>query len=377
MLRLAPTRSDEIKRQYVQLPHPTAFGGINRLTKFHNIKQHQAENALSGVNSYTLHREYKKPRKRNPYYIYYRRQQIQLDLIDMHQLARFNANRNYIFVAIDCFSRKVWMEPLKSKSAKETLDVLRGVIRDMVDKPKSIFCDRGTEFKNALVRQYLERENITLMHPSSEVKAGIVERVNRTLQNMIYRYMTENETRTYLPVLQLVADTYNNRPHSSIDNISPNDADKPENSEQVASALRDHYFSLVPKKKVLKFKIGDTVRLKTHHGDRFARGYEEQFSREIYKVVDINTRMAIPMYMLQSTDTGENIEGGCYSNELQLVTSDVFKIEKVIKRRIRRGVREIYVKWLNFGDQHNCWIRESDVTNVYNQENGLENNSNV
>ena len=109
------------------------------------------------------------------------------------------------------------------------------MIRDMVDKPVSIFCDRGSELKNNLVRGYLEENNIKLLHPFSEVKAGFAERVNRTLQNLIYRYMTENETRTYIPRLRLLVEGYNKRLTSSIDNLSPNDADQPENADKVVS----------------------------------------------------------------------------------------------------------------------------------------------
>ena len=365
-MRLPQTRIDSIKESYIDPSHETAFGGINRLVKFHKIKQRNAEKVLSEIDSYTLHREYKKPKKRNPYYIYFRRQQVQCDLIDMRQLAKFNSNYSYLIVCIDGFSRKIWVEPLKTKSAKDVLKAMRTMIRDMVDKPVSIFCDRGSELKNTLVRSYLEENNIKLLHPFSEVKAGFAERVNRTLQNLIYRYMTENETRTYIPRLRLLVEGYNERPHSSIDNLSPNDADQPENADKVVSALRQHYFSLEPKKKVLKFNIGDTVRCKINYGNRFARGYEEQFSRELFKVVSLNTRMAIPMYTIKSLDTDEEIAGSWYSNELQLHSSPIFKVERVLKTRMTRGRKEYFVKWLNFGEQHNSWISATDIEKVYN-----------
>jgi hypothetical protein len=349
----------------VTLPHDTAYAGINRVAKFHNIKQHQAKSALSEINSYTLHREYKRPKKRNPYFIYYKRQMIQLDLIDFLALARFNSFTKYLIVAIDCFTRKIWVQPLKSRSAQHVLASLQVMIGEMGDKPESIFADRGSEIKNELVRNYLEQNNIKLWHPFSEVKAGICERVNKTLQQLIYRYMTENETRTYITSLPMIVETYNSRPHSSIGKISPNNAELPENFTTVVSALRRHYASFIPAKKVYTFKVGDKVRIKTNYGRVFSRSYEEQFSREIFEIIRVNTRLPIPMFMLRSTDTGEDILGGVYAAELTKTTSDVFKIEKVLKRRVRDGKPEIFVKWINFGSQHNSWIPETDVTNVY------------
>lgn len=365
MMRRARKLTDRIKRNYVTLPHQTAFAGIGRVAKFHNIKQDQAKSALSEIESYTLHREYKRPKKRNPYYIYYRRQQVQFDLCDFQQLSKFNLNTKYLIIGIDCFTRKIFVRPLRSKNATEVLESIKSMITEMGDKPESIFCDKGTELKNDKVRNYLEQNNIKLFHPSSEVKAGIVERVNRTIKNLIYRHMTENETRNYIDTLPLIVETYNSRPHSSIGNISPNDAELPANFNKVASALRKHYTSLIPAKKVLRFKVGDHVRIKTNYGNVFARGFEEQFSQEIFKVKLINTRMAIPMYHLESTDSGEAVEGGFYPNELSLTKSNTYRVLKILRRRVRDGQREIYVKWKGFSDLHNSWIPETNITNVY------------
>jgi Chromo (CHRromatin Organisation MOdifier) domain len=194
-----------------------------------------------------------------------------------------------------------------------------------------------------------------------------VERANRSLQRLMYMFMTQNETRTYLPALPSLVAAYNNRPHRSIAHLTPNEAERPENFPTVVSALRAHYFSLVPaKKKPLPYKVGDVVRLKTGFGRKFNRSYEEQFSREQYKIYEVNERMAIPMYFLQSLDTGIKLQGGSYANELSLIKSDIFQVEEVLDRRIRRGVPEIYVKWLDFTNEHNMWIPESNVTRVYN-----------
>ena len=40
----------------------------------------------------------------------------------------------------------------------------------------------------------------------------------------------------------------------------------------------------------------------------------------------------------------------------------MFEIEKVIKTRRRRGVREVFVKWLGYPDKFNQWISASSVS---------------
>jgi hypothetical protein len=65
-------------------------------------------------------------------------------------------------------------------------------------------------------------------------------------------------------------------------------------------------------------------------------------------------------------DTDEEIAGSWYSNELQLHSSPIFKVERVLKTRMTRGRKEYFVKWLNFGEQHNSWISATDIEKVYN-----------
>jgi transposase InsO family protein len=356
-----------IKDRYVTPPHPTAYGGLNRVSSHFYIGQPRASRLLSEINSYTLHREYKRAKPLNPYYIYARRQQLQVDLIDMRRLSRFNRGTAYLLVAIDCFSKKVWVQRLKTRNAVEVAAAMVDILDAMQEPPVSIFCDRGTELANRVMRALLHRRGIRLMHPNSEVKAGIVERVNRSLQNMIYRHMTENETRRYIDTLPDIIQTYNRRPHRSIDHLTPEEAELPANRDRAVTALRKHYASAITPNYKTRFSVGDTVRVKTAYGNRFARGYEEQFSRETYTVVRINRRMAIPMYILQSDEDGVVIPGGFYQNEMQaFVRQDIFKVEHVLRRRVRNGQQEIFVKWLNFGPQHNSWIPESNITKVYN-----------
>ena len=54
--------------------------------------------------------------------------------------------------------------------------------------------------------------------------------------------------------------------------------------------------------------------------------------------------MPVPMYYLKSLEKLDEIEGGFYANELSLIDEDLFKIEKVLKRRRYKGVNQVFVK---------------------------------
>lgn len=352
------------RKNYLTPGHPTAFSGITNVQKFNNLSRRKTDEILSTINSYTLHREYKKPRTTNPYYVYFLREHIQVDLIDFRALSKFNGGVNYIICAIDLFSRKLFVRTLKTKGGIETCLALTQIIDEMGGQIKKILCDRGSELKNQHVKRMLQNKGIKLLFPSSPIKAGVVERVNRSLQNLIYKCMTENETRKYVDKLTGLVQTYNARIHRKI-KMSPDDAELDVNELAVRDAHNIHYTNVLHKKKKPKYKINDVVRIKLL-GNKFQRGYEEQFSRETFKVVEVKINMPIPMYILQSLNSDEIISGGFYSNELQKIKTDIFKVEKVLKRRIRKGVPQIYVKWLDYDNRHNSWTDEANVTDIYN-----------
>ena len=70
----------------------------------------------------------------------------------------------------------------------------------------------------------------------------------------------------------------------------------------------------------------------------------------------------IPLYEIQDYE-GEDILGTFYEQELQNVTpGEVFKIEKVLKSRKRRGhPKEFLVKWMRWPAKYNSWVSEKDM----------------
>ena len=61
---------------------------------------------------------YTKPPPLTPIIILRRRQRIIFDLVDMGKDAQ---DYRYILVAIDCFTKRIWTFPLKTKESKDVL----------------------------------------------------------------------------------------------------------------------------------------------------------------------------------------------------------------------------------------------------------------
>ena len=143
---------------------------------------------MQNQNDYSLQKPVRRNFKRAKVIVSGPNEQLDVDWADMQSLSKDNDGIEYLLVAIDVFSRYAWVEPLKNKTAKE---VERGlmIIFNQV-KPRKIRTDGRSEFNNRWVKTLLENRHMTM----NEVKANYLERFNRTIKTMIYRYLNRNKT---------------------------------------------------------------------------------------------------------------------------------------------------------------------------------------
>ena len=163
----------------------------------------------------TLHKPVRYKFKRNKTIVMNIGDQYQSDLCDVANISKDNDGFTFLLTCIDCFSRYVWVKPVKNKSGKEITKVLESIFREKVCK--RLQTDKGKEFLNINVKNLLIKYKVQLwISNNDDVKAAIVERFNRTLKTRMYKYFTANNTRRYIDVLQDLVKGYNNTVHSSI-----------------------------------------------------------------------------------------------------------------------------------------------------------------
>ena len=168
--------NQEIRDNYLS-PHPTSFSSPGNLKRVYGNRftGNEIENTLQHVDCYTLHKDYREPRQRNPFYVFRCLQQLHIDLIDVRSLAKYNDKINWLLVAIDAFSKYAWVKAMVTKSAASSKAALKHLLEeDLAGKQvESIFADHGTEWTNRVVRAYLASQNIRLDLALSETKAAI------------------------------------------------------------------------------------------------------------------------------------------------------------------------------------------------------------
>ena len=109
------TSQESFNKLYSNLVQPGAY--TRRL--LHYLRKNR---------THSIHKNVIKKFPRRKIITHYPGQITQSDLIDMQKFSGSNAGFNYILVFIDCFSKKLWVEPLKSKTGHETANALRAIL---------------------------------------------------------------------------------------------------------------------------------------------------------------------------------------------------------------------------------------------------------
>lgn len=367
-MRLRNKTREKILKDYVHLSKPYSFSGRQRVQEFYpHLNTDEINSEILAYNySYGLHRQAKKPRHYNPFAVFSRREQLQLDLGDFSKLSDDNDGVKFLLLLCDAFSRRLWVYPLKNKKGNGVFMRFKKFYEEELEgNLKQIVADRGTEIKTDRFLNYCESKNIRVIHPNGESKAAICERVLGSLKRLIYAYLTENQTRRYIDKLQDFVWVYNNRAHRTLKYFTPIEADNRENEDDVRRVLFGNWTRLFRKTAKVKqrkhtFKIGDKVRVQLTKGP-FTKGHSQTFSREYFVIEKVINHLPIRMYQIKSMNTEEVIEGYFYKNELQLIKGDVFRIEKVIETRKRGGQKQHLVRFEGFNSSHDKWIWDKDL----------------
>ncbi len=104
----------------------------------------------------------------------------QSDLIVLNKYGKQNRNFKYIVTCIDCFSKRGFAVPIKTKEGINIVNAFKITIAQAKAKPKYLQCDLGTEYYNKDFKTFLKANDINLFTVHSDKKAAIIERFNRT-----------------------------------------------------------------------------------------------------------------------------------------------------------------------------------------------------
>ncbi len=257
---------------------------------------------------------------------------------------------------IDVLSKYAWSVPLKDKTAESVKSAFENIIKTSERTPNHLWVDEGTEFYNRVLKKFLNEHNINMYSTYGESKSVVVERFNRTLKTNMWKQFTVNNTRNWINMLPMLLKKYNESTHSSI-GMSPINASKNENERKILDKLYDNKVVLKPP----KFEVGDTVRISRVKG-LFEKGYLPNWSEQIYKIIEVKQTNPVTYIIADLKD--EIIKGSFYEQELQKTDQQVYRIEKVLRKKKINGKQFGLVKWVGYNNDFNEWLPMSQISQI-------------
>jgi hypothetical protein len=325
---------------YYDITHPASFSGVNKLRKAAKVSRKDAEDYLQRQNVYTMHKQARRIYPRRRIISLHPLDLFQFDLCDFQSYSRWNKGYKYVLVCKDCFTKRVWYIPLKSKRGPEVATAFRRIFKDGI--PRLASSDAGTEFFNKPVQDLFKKHKIKHYITHSGVKASIAERQIRKLRQDVVRWIYHTGNRRYFDILPHLQDSYNNTPHT-VTKIAPSRV-APEDHAVILQRLNAKQEAVR-----VKFEVGDYVRILLTRGI-FDKEAQAKWSSEIFRIIRIGLTNP-PVYYLEDLK-GEPITGGFYTEELVKCIKDeqtLYDIEKVLKkRRNKDGTYSYYVKFYGY-----------------------------
>ena len=126
-----------------------------------------------------------------------------------------NKGIKYFLICIDVFTRYLYIQSMKDKTKEMVIKSLKKILKD--EQPAVLEMDFGSEFVSLPFKKLLKDKNIYAQNVDkgmTNTSLGTLNRVCRTIRDMINKYMTLHNTHTYIDVLPKLICNYNHTFHS-------------------------------------------------------------------------------------------------------------------------------------------------------------------
>ena len=146
---------------------------------------------LKTQDTYTRYKPITRKHKYRKTYVRDLADQVQLDLVHMGKNGSKNKGYRWILKVVEILSRYAFAIPIYRKDSEnmtKAVELLLKKFRERFGKyPDSVQFGEGKEFHNVGVRNLLKSHDVNYS-TRSDKKSAVVERFNRTLKGMMWKY---------------------------------------------------------------------------------------------------------------------------------------------------------------------------------------------
>jgi hypothetical protein len=291
----ADSHQEIIRKVYYNVS--TGFGSIAK-----TLAEAKKVNSLITADEVKLflskqeHKQTKKRRTDNSWIPFGPREEFQIDLADFGTGGEYR----FAFMAIDIFTKKLVVIPIKDKTSESTSKAMDGVLAEL-DVPTMVYTDDGHEFRGTFEAKLKE---YAIEHVISRTPATFVERAIRTLRDGITARLDalRLENTNWWKMVPHVVSQYNSSTHTTTKS-APNDAAKLgwEGDRGEILKLRGEIEEKAHKNREYpKISVGDKVKILRKPGKygEFKSNFAA-WTRETFTVTKIANQDGSPVFYLE------------------------------------------------------------------------------
>jgi hypothetical protein len=253
-----------------------------------------------------------------------------VDLIDLAKYSGHNNFFKYVMLIVDTFSRKVWLEKMRTKGALQTAKALQNVCQKANIMPSVIMSDNGTEFKGEFAefcKEHEIKQNFSRTYtPQSN---ALAERSIQDIRKIMRAFMTTENDLNWASNLKAIEDNKNQTYNSNI-KATPNEVWSPNKEAPVLNRdLPNILIDKTNKKLVAKANIL-----------RIAKKQIEKFQQD--DNFDVGNKVRIKMSSIFS-GVRRIVKQNLTKQLVITYTPETFRVIRVIIPRRRTLARRRYV----------------------------------
>ena len=228
---------------------------------------------------------------------------LQLVIFILQKYESSNNGYAYILCIIDIFSRKVWAYPLKTKSLSDTTPAIKKFFSNsgIHEFNKKALCiimsdsdaafkgtnrDEDQNFQKVLSNNNAVLEPVTL---NDHHALGVIDVFAKNLKRILSKEFLDNKSTKWVNLLPGIIEQYNNTPHSSLDDITPNQAIS--DTQKRIHVLHLNILKAEGNGFTTDLKPGDKVRV--DDTKLFKKGTESRWSDEVHVVQSANGKTVV------------------------------------------------------------------------------------
>jgi len=200
-----------------------------------DVSEKRLYNIIKHDSIYLLHKKPNRKIARRFYDVTYYGEVVQMDLASMYEYDSYK----YFILAIDIYTSKCFVEPMKTKTSLETAQCLKKIIKEFGAPITTIESDQGGEFGRD-VKKLMNAEHIVAKFKFGKNKSSVAEHYLYLVKRREYMLLRGTLSRDWVSNLQPVCESFNNTPLKRLGWLKPNDIKSFKDSILVHEAKLKH-----------------------------------------------------------------------------------------------------------------------------------------